>query len=79
VSIMNGATVPVAVVTSRIEAELIVGALRSQGVRAAIFADDLGGIQPQWQQEGVQVLVAAEDEAVARQILAEVTDGPDKR
>ena len=67
---MDGGTVPVAVVTTRIEAELIVGVLRTHGVRAAIIADDAGGQQPQWQMEGVRVLVATADEALARQILA---------
>ena len=41
---MDGATVVVAVVTSRIEAELIAGLLRSGGLRAAVAADDAGGI-----------------------------------
>jgi hypothetical protein len=67
---MDGATVAVAVVTSRIEAELIAGVLRSNGVGAAVIADDAGGQQPQWQLEGVRVLVAAADETDARQILA---------
>jgi len=67
---VDGGTVPVAVVTTRIEAELIVGVLRTHGVRAAIIADDAGGQQPQWQMEGVRVLVATADEALARQILA---------
>jgi hypothetical protein len=44
---MDGATVLVAVVTSRIEAELIVGMLRSHGSTAALAADDLGGQEPQ--------------------------------
>ena len=39
---MDGTTVPVAVVASRIEAELIVGLLRSNGVRAVVSADDAG-------------------------------------
>ena len=38
---MDGATVPVADVTSRTEAELIVGMLRSHGLRAAVSADDV--------------------------------------
>lgn len=42
----DGATVPVTVVTSRTEAELIVGMLRNNGPRAAVFADDAGGQQP---------------------------------
>jgi hypothetical protein len=75
---VDGATVPVAVVTSRIEAELIVGMLRSHGLRAAVSADDAGGQEPQWQLQGVRVLVAASDEASARQLLAaaEGTAGP---
>jgi hypothetical protein len=67
---VDGATVSVAVVTSRIEAELIVGMLRSHGVRAALSADDVGGQEPQLQLEGVRVLVAPADEAAARQLLA---------
>jgi Putative prokaryotic signal transducing protein len=76
--IVDGATVPVAVVTSRIEAELIVGLLRSHGLRAAVAADDAGGQEPQWQLQGVRVLVAPSDEASARRLLAaaEGTSGP---
>ena len=71
---MVDATVSVAVVDSRIEAELIAGLLRSHGVRAAVVADDAGGQEPQLQQDGVRVLVARSDEATARQLLA-TTDG----
>jgi hypothetical protein len=71
---MVDATVSVAVVDSRIEAELIAGLLRSHGVRAAVVADDAGGQEPQLQQDGVRVLVARSDEATARQLLA-ATDG----
>ena len=73
---MNGATVPVAVVASRTEAELIVGMLRSNGLRAAVSADDAGGVEPQRQLQGVRVLVATDDEAAARQLLAEADDAP---
>ena len=74
---MDGATVSVAVVTSRTEAELIVGMLRSHGMRAAVVADDAGGQYPQLQMEGVRVLVAASDEASARRLLAAADDaGP---
>jgi hypothetical protein len=66
----DGGTVSVAVVDSRIEAELIAGLLRSHGVWAAVFADDAGGQEPQLQQDGVRVLVARSDEAVARELLA---------
>ena len=68
---MDGLTVPLTVVTSRTEAELIAGLLRSNGLRAAVSADDAGGQDPQLQLEGVLVLVAPSDEAAARQILAE--------
>jgi hypothetical protein len=67
---VEGATVPVAVVASRTEAELIVGMLRSNGLTAAVSADDAGGQDPQLQIQGVRVLVAASDEASARQLLA---------
>jgi hypothetical protein len=73
---VDGTTVSVAVVTSRTEAELIVGMLRSHGVRAAVSADDAGGQYPQMQVEGVQVLVAPADEASARQLLAAADDPP---
>ena len=74
----DGATVAVAVVTSRIEAELIVGLLRNHGLRAAVSADDAGGQEPQLQLQGVRVLVAPADEASARRILAAAdgTAGP---
>jgi hypothetical protein len=67
---VDGATVSVAVVSSRTEAELIVGMLRSHGLRAAVAADDAGGQYPQLQLAGVHVLVAASDEASARRLLA---------
>jgi hypothetical protein len=72
----DGATVPVAVVTSRAEAELIVGMLRNNDVRAAVSADDAGGQQPELQVQGVRVLVAPSDEAQARQLLAAADDTP---
>lgn len=71
---MDGATVSVAVVASRTEAELIVGMLRSNGLRAAVAADDAGGQEPQLQLQGVRVLVAPADEAAARQLIAAADD-----
>jgi hypothetical protein len=68
---MDASYVPVAVATSRTEAELIAGMLRSNGVRADVSADDAGGQDPQLQMQGVRVLVAAADEASARRLLAE--------
>ena len=71
---MDSATVSVAVVTSRTEAELIAGMLRSHGVSAAVSADDAGGQYPQMQAEGVRVLVAPADEASALRLLAVAGD-----
>src|SRR5947207_11611492 len=76
VEIVNGATVPVAVVASRTEAELIVGMLRSHGLRAAVAADDAGGQEPQLQLQGVRVLVAPSDEDSARRLIADAEDTP---
>jgi hypothetical protein len=73
---VDGVTVPVAIVPSRTEAELIVGMLRSNGLRAAISADDAGGQEPQLQVQGVRVLVAPDDEALARRLLAEANETP---
>jgi hypothetical protein len=73
---MDGATVSVAVVASRTEAELIVGMLRSNGLRAAVAADDAGGQEPQLQLQGVRVLVAPADETAARQLIAAANDTP---
>ena len=70
------ATVPVAVVASRIEAELIVGLLRSGGLTAVVSADDAGGLEPQLQTQGVRVLVTPSDEAPARRLLAAADDIP---
>jgi len=73
---MDGATVPVAVVASRTEAELIAGMLRNNGLSAAVAADDAGGQEPQLQLQGVRVLVAPSDEASARQLLAAADGTP---
>ena len=67
----------VAVLSSRTEAELVAGLLRSNGLRAAVLADDAGGQDPQLQLSGVRVLVDADDEAAARQVLADVEETPD--
>ena len=70
------ASVPVAVAASRVEADLIVGLLRSNGLAATVSADDAGGQEPQLQVQGVRVLVAPSDEASARQLLAEANEAP---
>jgi hypothetical protein len=63
--------VSVALVTSRLEAELIAGLLRSAGIKTATSADDVGGQEPQLQlSEGVHVWVARSDEEAAGRILA---------
>ena len=74
--IVKGATVSVAVVGSRSEAELIVGLLQSYGLGAAVSADDAGGQEPQLQMQGVHVLVASTDEAAAREILDAAVEDP---
>jgi hypothetical protein len=61
--------VSVAVVSSRIEAEIIVGLLQSEGIKARSTADDAGGTNPELQLQGVHVLVDASEEAVARRVL----------
>ena len=76
---MDGATVSVAVVPSRTEAELIAGMLGSHGVSAAVSADDAGGQYPQMQIEGVRVLVAPADEASARRLLDVADDDTSSR
>jgi Putative prokaryotic signal transducing protein len=68
--------VQVAVVASRVEADLIAGLLRNNGLRAVVSADDAGGLEPQLQVYGVRVLVAAADEAAARQVLAAAGESP---
>ena len=69
---MTGDTpVAVAVVTSQFEAELIAGLLQSNGLDAAVSADDAGGQEPQLQLQGVRVLVSPADAVATRQILAD--------
>ena len=74
---MDGRRVSVAVVSSRAEAELIVGLLGSEGVRAVVGADDAGGQEPQLQLQGVDVLVSSSDAAFARRVLAAAAVTPD--
>jgi len=62
--------VEVAVVDSRIEAEVIAGLLRSNGIKTGINADDAGAQEPALQLQGVQVYVAPEDAPTARKLLA---------
>src|SRR5262249_40139701 len=71
-AMVESATVPLTVVASRTEAELIVGLLSSYGLRAAVSTDDAGGQEPQLDLQGVRVLVAPSDEEEARRVLAAV-------
>ena len=66
-------TVPAAVVSSRIEAELIVGLLRSNGLRAAVSAGDAGGQEPQLQLQG-GLFTAWEHNLRTRRVA--IGDGP---
>ena len=69
------APVLLAVVGSRAAADLIVGLLVSEGLRAAAVTDDAGGQEPQLQlQGGARVLVAADDEAAARRLLDDTAE-----
>jgi hypothetical protein len=72
-------TVVVASPPSTFEAQLIVGMLESNGIAAAISSDDAGGQEPELQlTQGVRVLVAADDAAQARQLLADADSAGDQ-
>ncbi len=61
---------------NRILAELAAGMLEAEGIEALIMADDAGGTYPALQfVRGVRLLVAQEDEARAREILAAMQEG----
>ncbi len=63
---------------NRIEAEMAAGLLESEGIEAIIMADDAGGTYPMLQFiRGVKLMVAPEDEARAREILAAMATGED--
>jgi hypothetical protein len=65
-------TAVAALVSSTIEAQLIVGMLRANGIAAAVSADDAGGFDPQLQvTQGVRVMVASEEVEQARRLIAE--------
>jgi hypothetical protein len=65
----NTDLVAVAVVGSRIEAEVIAGLLRSNGIKVGVNADDAGAQEPALQLQGVQVYVSAADAPTARKLL----------
>jgi hypothetical protein len=69
---MTGLDAEAARAGSATEAAIIAGFLESNGIEARVSTDDAGGLEPQWQlTQGVRVLVAAEDLAEARRIVAE--------
>ena len=64
-----------AVARSTVEAQLIVGMLEANGIRAAISTDDAGGQEPQWQlTDGVRVLVAGQDLNEAQRLISLAQD-----
>ena len=61
---------PVAVFTSRTEAELAKARLELEGIPAHILADDAGGWEPQFGlSRGVRLMVADHDAAIAAEVL----------
>jgi hypothetical protein len=57
---------------NRLEAEMAAGLLEAEGIQSFISADDAGGAYPPLQHiRGVRLIVFREDEARARQILAD--------
>jgi hypothetical protein len=66
------ALVPLTIVPSISEAELIVGLLRDFDLSAVASADDAGGTEPELEVQGVRVLVAQADVPSARRVLANV-------
>jgi hypothetical protein len=64
--------------SNRIEAEMAAGLLEAEGIEAVVRADDAGGTYPMLQFiRGVRLMVAQEDEARARELLAAMAAGGD--
>ena len=64
--------------SNRIEAEMAAGLLESEGIEAMVRADDAGGAYPMLQfVRGVRLMVAQEDEARAKEILAAMAEPGD--
>jgi hypothetical protein len=55
--------------TSRIEADIAQGALRTAGITAMLSADDAGGERPDLARRGIRILVRQEDASEAEAIL----------
>ena len=69
---MKETAVPLTVVTSRSEATLIIGLLRSAGIEAFLLGDEAAGQEPQWQLSGVKVMVPSLELGAATEILDDV-------
>jgi hypothetical protein len=64
--------------SNRIEAEMAAGLLEAEGIEAMVMADDAGGTYPMLQfVRGVRLMVFKEDEARAKEILADMAGGGD--
>lgn len=59
----------VAVVGSRVEADLMVGMLHTHGIAAAVSGDDVGGIDLALQSQGVRVVVPDSQADEAHRLL----------
>jgi hypothetical protein len=58
--------------STRMEAEMAAGLLEAEGIYTLVSADDAGGAYPPLQYlRGVRLIVLPEDEARAREILAD--------
>ncbi len=64
-------SVVVATFANEWEADLAISWLESEGIATVLLADDAGGVLPMLQpSRGVKLLVSAENEARAREILS---------
>lgn len=62
--------------TSRHEADFVAGVLASEGIRAIVFSDDCGSVDPALSfARGVEVYVSEGDLERARQLLEDATAG----
>lgn len=62
--------IPIASFPSRTEAEIVVALLESEGIAAAISADDAGGAYPFSLSGGAQVVVDEDDAKEALDVIA---------
>jgi hypothetical protein len=61
---------------NRMLAQMAASLLEAEGIEALVMADDAGGLYPPLQFiRGVKLLVASEDEALAREILDAAQQG----